>query len=122
MALRDCEEARGTRLVLFDNNTRRISPTSDLADHRCPLLHVNTHFRDIALKAFFKIDIVALGPPSHEKYGPIRDWYNEDGELEYDIDIAHLIDGDAREAAEAGRYVVRLRACPLLAMAPEMPL
>lgn len=112
MAVRNCEKARSARLVLFDNNTRRISPTRDLADHRCPLLYVNKECRNIALGSFFKVDIFSIGPPTYEQYGPTESWYNAHHRLEYDIDIALQIDREAREAIEAGQSEVRLRAWP----------
>lgn len=110
MAVSDCEEARSARLVLFDNITRRISPTLDLADHHCPLLYVNKECRNIALMSFSKVDILSIGPPAYEQYGPTESWYSAHHQLEYEIDIALQINREAREATDAGQFEVRLRA------------
>lgn len=108
-ALSEYDQGRRSLVVVFEDNTRRISPTSDLAQDLCPLLYVNRQFRSIALKTYFKIRIVEHGPPTFNQYGPSDDWYNENEELQYNVDIARQIDEEARKAAENGDFRVCCR-------------
>lgn len=109
VAVNEHDEERCRRVVLFDDKTRRISPTLDLAQDACPLLYVNREFRVIALKTYCKVQVLSIGPPDFEQYGPCDDWYNDDGQLQYSIDIARQIDEEARQASENGDLEVRLK-------------
>lgn len=71
----DEHEEETYRVVLFDPQNYRISPTKELAAMASPLLFVNTEFRKRALKFYTKVGVFDLGAPEEDQYGRESSWY-----------------------------------------------
>lgn len=107
-ALYEDEKDRPARIVLFDNNTYRISPLVEQSKDLSPMLFVNKLFRKVALMIYVMLQVIEVGVPFMGEFGDEDDFLNDDGELEYNLDIARLID---READGEGRFYEGLKVC-----------
>lgn len=107
-ALKEDEKGRPARIVLFDHNTRRISPLVEQSKAQSPMLFVNKLFRKIALTIYVMLDVIEVGVPYIGEFGDEDNFHNDEGELEYNLEIAKLID---REANGEGRYYDGPKVC-----------
>lgn len=107
-ALHEDEKGRPARIVLFDYNTRRISPLVEQSKNLTPMLFVNKLFRKVALTVYVMLDVIEVGVPYMGEFGDEGDFHNDEGDLEYNLDIARLID---READGEGRFYDGPKVC-----------
>lgn len=99
-ALQEDQKARPPRVVLFDHHTYRISPFAEQSRGLSPMLFVNKQFRSAALKIYVMLNVIDLGIAWIGKYGDDESWYNEDGELQYSLDVAKMVDAAGNEGDE----------------------
>lgn len=90
-ALNEHEEATH-RVVLFDPQTYRISPTKELASMASPLLFVNSEFRHIALKVYTKVDVFDLGAPTEDQYDHESAWYMSPMNRDYLLYVPDVVE------------------------------
>lgn len=107
-ALQEDEKGRPARIVLFDYNTRRISPLVEQSRALSPMLFVNKLFRKVALTVYIMLDVIEVGVPYVGEFGDEDNFHNDEGDLEYNLEIAKLID---READGEGRYYDGPKVC-----------
>lgn len=107
-AIKEDEKGRPARIVLFDHNTRRISPLVEQSKDLSPMLIVNKLFRKVALTVYIMLDVIEVGVPYMGEFGDEDDFHNDEGDLEYKLEIATLID---READGEGRYYDGPKVC-----------
>lgn len=107
-ALYEDEKDRPARIVLFDHNTYRISPLVEQSKDLSPMLFVNKLFRKVALMVYVMLEVIEVGVPYVGEFGDENDFFNDNGNLEYNLDIARMID---READGEGRYYEGPKVC-----------
>lgn len=99
-ALREDQKGRPARVVLFDHHTFRISPLVEQSRNLSPILFVDTKFRMVALSIYIALEVVEVGVPYLGEFGNEEDFMNENGDLEYNLDIAKLIDNEGDGESE----------------------
>ncbi|KAJ4396051.1 hypothetical protein N0V93_000267 [Gnomoniopsis smithogilvyi] len=111
-ALQEDQKGRPARVILFDHHTYRISPLVEQSRDLSPMLFVNTLFRKAALSIYVMLDVIEVGVPYLGEYGDEMDYFNENDDLEYNLDIAKQIDNEGEGDCEAyegpkGRVYIR---------------